>query len=187
MLIAGLAGFFLPHAYSAFRSRSEDAFAARKRALYMSLYSLVSAAGLVALIWGFAAGRPWPEVWTPPVWTRHVVEALMLPAMIFIVAAYAPPGHIKTWVKHPMLTAVMLWAFAHLCANGDLGSVLLFGSFLAFAVVDRVVVSARGLDVSLQASHKMIGDVVAVAGGLVAYGLFGALLHPILIGVRAFG
>lgn len=67
---------------------------------------------------------------------------LMLPVFVLVVAAYAP-GRIKAAVKHPMVLAVKIWAFAHLLANGDLASVLLFGSFLAWGVVARISLKKR--------------------------------------------
>ena len=66
----------------------------------------------------------------------------MLPAFIFIVAAYVP-GQIKEKLKHPFLVAIKTWALAHLIANGDLASIILFGSFLAYAVYDRITLKRR--------------------------------------------
>ena len=83
-------------------------------------------------------GRGNPQLWVPPVWIKHVVFLLMIPAIILLVAAYVP-SRIRSAVGHPMLTALMIWAFAHLLANGDLASVLLFGSLLGFAVYDRIL------------------------------------------------
>ena len=83
-----------------------------------------------------------PQLWNPPVWSRHLAFVLMLPSFVLLVAAYVP-SRIRTAVKHPMLAAVKIWAFAHLLANGDLGSLVLFGSFLAWAVYDRISVKRR--------------------------------------------
>jgi len=96
-------------------------------------------AGLVLIVWGFAHYRAtgWIDVWYPPKALKHITVALMLPAVILVVASYLR-GRIYLTLKHPMLAGVKLWAAAHLLANGDLGSIILFGSFLGWAVFDRI-------------------------------------------------
>lgn len=180
----GLALFFATHFFSAFRSRDERGLAHRLgRGPYMGLYSLLSLVGFIALAWGFSEMRPWQPVWSPPDWTRHVAVTLMLPAILLIVAAYVPTGYIKKAVGHPMLIAVTLWALAHLTANGDLGSMILFGSFLVFAVVDRIVVARRGDRGAAAATPNILGDLLAVAVGGALYAALIFYLHPILFGV----
>src|SRR6476620_5863606 len=104
-------------------------------------FSLLSIASFVFLVWAFAKA-PVAQVWSPPSWTRWVAIVLMLPAFIFMVAAYVP-GKIKEKLKHPFLVAIKTWALAHLIANGDLASIILFGSFLAYAVYDRITLKRR--------------------------------------------
>jgi uncharacterized membrane protein len=149
---------------------------------YKALFSLLSLAGFVLLVWGFAEA-PVIQVWSPPPWTRWVAIVLMLPAFIFLVAAYVP-GQIKAKLKHPFLIAIKTWALAHLIANGDLASIVLFGSFLAYAVYDRITLkrrTARGL-VTVPATGPPRNDVIAVVPGVVLYVLFLVWLHPLLIG-----
>ena len=108
---------------------------------------------------------------------------LMLPAFIFLVAAYFP-GRIKSALKHPFLVAIKTWALAHLIANGDLASIILFGSFLAYAVYDRIALKRRettGLVVA-KGPGKPQNDVIAVVLGTVLYVVFLVWLHPLLIG-----
>ena len=108
---------------------------------------------------------------------------LMLPAMILLVAAYVP-SRIRTAVRHPMLVAVTLWAFGHLLANGDVASVLLFGSFLAYAVYDIVSATQRTAHGPLGgAQGSAVGNVAAVAGGLALYALLVFWGHRWLTGV----
>lgn len=155
---------------------------------YKIIFSLLSLVGLVVIVLGFHKlqlhpGKN-PILWDPPVWTRHIAVALMLPAMIFLVASLIP-SRIRTAVRHPMLIAIKTWAFAHLIANGDLGALLLFGSFLAFAVYDRISVKRRGAQGPLGSAQPSspINDVAVV---LLGVGLFAALLfggHQWLIGV----
>src|SRR3979411_1638788 len=152
-------------------------------------YALASVAGLALIVWGFADYRAtgmW-EVWTPPKALKHITVALMLPAVIWGVAAYIR-GRIYTAVKHPMLTGVKLWAAAHLLANGDLGSIILFGSFLGWAVFDRISLKRRA---DPGAPPIPVGgpghDLIAVGDGIVAFLALGFAFHPVVIGVPVFG
>jgi uncharacterized membrane protein len=149
---------------------------------YKALFSLLSVVGFVLLVYGFAKA-PVIQVWSPPDWTRWVAIVLMLPAFIFLVAAYVP-GQIKARLKHPFLVSIKTWAVAHLIANGDLASIILFGSFLAYAIYDRITLKrrqARGL-VTVQASGGPRNDLIAVVLGAVLYVVFLVWLHPVLIG-----
>jgi len=156
---------------------------------YRVLFSLLSIAGLVIIILGYHKlqlhpGKN-PILWEPPVWTRHIAVGLMLPAMILLVAAVIP-SRIRTAARHPMLAAIKIWAFAHLIANGDLGALLLFGSFLAFAVYDRISIKRRGEGASHGTALVPPGpmnDVLVVVLGIALYAalLFGG--HQWLIGV----
>ncbi len=156
---------------------------------YKGFYSLVSLAGLALIVWGFASYRAtgWIDVWTPPSAMRHIAVGLMLPAVIMVAAAYLR-GRIYTTLKHPMLAGVKLWALAHLLANGDLGSIILFGSFLAWAVYDRISLKHRrdagGPPIPVGGP---LNDGLAVVVGIVAYLALGFAFHPVVIGVPVFG
>jgi uncharacterized membrane protein len=156
---------------------------------YRALFSLVSIAGVVLIGYGFARYRAEGliPIWSPPAWTRHIVVTLMWPACILLAAAYIP-GNIKRVVKHPMLVAVKTWAVAHLCANGDLGGIILFGSVLAWAVYDRVTLKRRS---DAGAPPIPLGgtknDVIAVVVGTIIYLALGLVFHPVAIGLPAFG
>lgn len=181
----GLLVFFGTHLYTAFRRRDEEGIAGMMgRGPYMAIYSIITIIGFLALIWGYGNLKPWITLGVPPDWMRHIVMALMLPAMVLIVAAYAPPtGFIKKAVKHPMLTAVKLWAFAHLLVNWDIGSLILFGAFLAFGVVDRIAVKKRGDVGAANARPNVLGDLIALAVGIALYGILVYELHYRLFGV----
>jgi uncharacterized membrane protein len=156
---------------------------------YKIFYALVSVAGLALIAWGFAEYRAtgWIDVWNPPKAFKHITAALMLPAVILVVASYIR-GRIYTTLKHPMLTGVKLWAAAHLLANGDLGSIILFGSFLAWAVFDRISLKRRP---DAGAPPIPVGgpgnDLIAIAVGIVAYLALAFAFHPVVIGVPVFG
>ena len=154
---------------------------------YQVLFSLASLAGfgLIVLGYGEARGlaRANPQLWIPPAWGRHVTLTLMLPAIILLVAAFVP-SRIRDVVGHPMLTAIKLWALGHLFVRGDLASVLVFGSLLAYAVYDRISVKRRDAPGPFGTRKGVLGgDVTAVLVGMLLYGglLFG--LHGYLIGV----
>jgi len=99
---------------------------------------MVTIAGVVVIVWGYGIARHKPMMlYTPPAWTRYVTAVLMLPVFPLFLAAYFP-GRIKAALQHPMLLSVMLWALAHLIGSGMLANVVLFGGFLAWAVVDRI-------------------------------------------------
>jgi uncharacterized membrane protein len=189
VMILGLVLFLGVHTLTTQRKLRARLVASMGEGGYKIGYALVSVAGLVLIVWGFAHYRAtgmW-EVWTPPKALKHLTVALMLPAVILIVAAYIR-GRIYTVVKHPMLTGVKLWAAAHLIANGDLGSIILFGSFLAWAVFDRISLKRRA---DPGAPPIPVGgpanDLIAVAVGIVAYLALGFAFHPVVIGVPVFG
>jgi uncharacterized membrane protein len=147
------------------------------------LYSLVSAAGLVLIVWGFGRYRAdgYIQFWDPPQWLHPVALVLLWISFVALAAAYAPAGKIKGLLRHPMLVSVKAWALAHLLVNGDLGSLILFGAFLAWAVYDRIAVKRRG-DAGAPPSGFASGDAIALAVGSAAYiAMF--WLHPWLIGV----
>ena len=122
-------------------------------------------------------------LYPPPTMLRHVALLLMLPVFPLLLAAYLP-GRIQSAAKHPMLLAVKFWAVAHLLANGTLVDVLLFGSFLAWAVLDRIAVKRRaGPRATPGASPSPLNDAKALVGGLAIYGVIVLWAHGWLIGV----
>jgi uncharacterized membrane protein len=140
---------------------------------YKAAFSIVSLVGLALIGVGYGKLQVMPgknpQIWAPPVWTHHITFLLMIPAMILLVAAYVP-SRIRTAVRHPMLAAIKLWAFAHLIANGDLGSMVLFGSGLAYAAFDRISVKRRAAPGPLGSrAGGVAGDLIAMMGGLALY------------------
>jgi uncharacterized membrane protein len=189
VMILGLVLFVGIHLVSTRRALRARLIARFGESLYKLGYALVAAAGLALIVWGFANYRAtgWIDVWTPPHAMKHITVALMLPAVIFVAAAYLR-GRIYTTLKHPMLAGVKLWAVAHLLTNGDLGSILLFGSLLGWAVFDRISLKRRtdagGPPIPVGGP---LNDVLAVVVGIVAYVALGFAFHPVVIGVPVFG
>jgi uncharacterized membrane protein len=188
VLVLGLVLFIGVHVLTSMRETRAAVVARLGEGPYKGLFSLVSIVGIALIVWGYAHYRAtgWIDIWYPPPWTRHVTVALVWPAIIFMVAAYSP-GHIKRVLKHPMLVGVKLWAFAHLISNGDLGSIVLFGSVLAWAVFDRISLKRRadagGPPIPVGGVTK---DVIAVVLGTVIYVALGLWFHPYVIGVPVF-
>jgi uncharacterized membrane protein len=189
LLILGLALFLGTHAFTMARGPRAALVGRFGDTPYKIGYSVLSLAGLVLIGQGFGQYRAgqWIEVWSPPVWTRHLSLVLVWAAFICLVAAYVP-GRIKRALKHPMLVAVKIWALSHLLANGDLGSMLLFGAILAWAVMARVSVKRRRDEVRDHAGPAVQpagirNDLVAVGIGSLAWFAFARWLHPAWIGV----
>jgi uncharacterized membrane protein len=189
VMILGLVLFLGVHTLSTQRGLRARVIASTGEGGYKIGYALVATLGLALIVWGFAQYRAtgWIDVWYPPKAFKHITVALMLPAVILVVASYIR-GRIYTTLKHPMLTGVKLWAAAHLLANGDLGSIILFGSFLGWAVFDRISLKHR---VDVGAPPIPVGgagnDLIAVSVGAVAYLALAFSFHPVVIGVPVVG
>ena len=155
---------------------------------WKGLYSVLSLAGFVLIVWGYGLARHDPvPLWTPPVATRHVASLLTLASFVLLAAAYVPRNGIKAALGHPMLLGVKLWAFAHLLANGTLADVLLFGAFLAWAVVDFRAARRRDRAADVpRATGTFAGTAAAVAVGVGAWAAFAFWLHAAWIGVAPF-
>jgi uncharacterized membrane protein len=189
VMVAGLAVFLGTHLVTTQRELRAALIARFGGSAYKVGYGLLSAIGLVLIIYGFSQYRAtgWINVWYPPKGMRHLALALMLPATIIFASAYLR-GYIWRFMKHPMLVAIKLWAFVHLLANGDLGSIILFGAFLAWAVFDRITLKSRD---DAGAPPIPFGgvrnDVLAVVVGLIAYVALVFAFHPAVIGVPVIG
>ncbi len=187
--ILGLIVFLGAHVFVSMRNERAGLISRIGRGPYLGLFTLVSIVGLGLIGFGFARYRAEGliPVWYPPAWTRQIVVAALWPASIAVVAAYIP-GDIKRVLKHPMLVGVKIWAVAHLCANGDLGGMILFAAVLAWAVYDRITLKRRS---DPGAPPIPLGgrrnDIIAIVVGTILYLALGFVFHPIVIGMPAFG
>jgi uncharacterized membrane protein len=185
LLIAGLVLFLGVHSIAivapSFRARTIQRMG---EGAWKGLYSLISLAGFVLICYGFGLARQAPVVlYSPPIWLHHLAFLVMLPVFPLLIAAYLP-GRIKTAASIGCLAAVKFWAFAHLLANGSLADVLLFGGFLAWAVVDRISVKRRAKPQVLRtAPPGPWNDAIAVVLGLAVYALLIGWAHVRLFGV----
>jgi uncharacterized membrane protein len=187
-LVLGLVIFLGVHSIAIFAPGFRERMVARLGLVpWKIVYSIASLAGFLMIVGGYAAARLEPVLlYNPPLWLRHVAALIMLPVFPLLLAAYLP-GRIKTAVKHPMLAATKAWAVAHLLSNGMLADVLLFGGFLAWAVLDRISVGKRPATATVRPPGGWRNDVIAVVAGLLVYLVFVKWAHLRLIGIPPFG
>ena len=189
LLILGLVLFLGTHAFTIMRGPRAALIERVGANPYKIGYTVLSLAGFALMCVGFWWYRAdgYIPVWDPPVFTRHLALLLTWPAFICLAATGPRPSHIQAAVKHPTLLAIKIWSTAHLLANGDLGSILLFGGFLAWAVAARISLKRR----ADEPAHKLPNpapagwqrDIIAVVAGTVVWLLFARFLHALLIGV----
>ena len=189
IMVAGLVLFLGMHATRIPDDQRRSGMIARMgKNRYRTIYTMVSIIGFVLLVYGYGQARLDPVfVWSPPAATRHIAALLMLFSMILLAASFVPTNHIKAKLQHPMTLSVKVWALAHLIANGTLADIVLFGSFLIWAVL--VFKSARKRAVPMTFSGEgpsKIGTLMTVIVGVLAWLIFAAWLHVQLIGVSPF-
>lgn len=185
-LVSGLALFFAAHFYSAFRSRvpEQDIKSRMGEGAYMGLYSLVSAVGLGLIVFGYWSAPAMDTLYAPPTWARPIAQVGGMVALMLVVSAYVPANHIGRRLRHPMILATGVWAGSHLLSSSDAKELLLFGSFLLFAVTDSIRAFNRPYVPERAATLRNDVLVVFVAAGL--YGVIALGLHALLFGVSAW-
>lgn len=156
---------------------------------WKGLMALLSVAGFALIVWGYGQARLHTvALWTPPRGMAHAAAALMVVSFILLVAAYVPGNAIKARMRHPMVLSVKVWAFAHLLANGNLADVVLFGSFLVWAVLDFRAARGRDRAQGLRApAGRFLPTLITIVAGLAAYAGFAFWAHARWIGVSPFG
>jgi uncharacterized membrane protein len=189
-LIAGLLLFLGVHSTRVFADDWRNRTRVRVGAgSFKGIYSLVSLAGFILLVWGYGVARQQPVVlWSPPTGMRHLAALLTLFAFVLLAAAYVPGNQIKARLHHPMVLGVKVWALAHLLANGTLADVLLFASFLVWAIV--LFAASRRRDRrerTVYAPGTAGATGITVVVGVLAWAAFAFWLHRVLIGVAPFG
>lgn len=190
LLIAGLIVFLGLHSVRIVASDWRARQVARLGAnAWKGIYSVVSIAGFVLLIWGFGQARQHPVLlYVPPLWLKHANALFALIAFVLVAAAYVPFNHLKSKLGHPMFAGIKIWALGHLLAAGMLHDVLLFGAFLIWAVAGFTVSRRRDrLAGVTYPEGTALGDIVALALGVGAWAAFAFYLHARWIGVAPFG
>lgn len=156
---------------------------------WKGLYSAASLVGFGLIVWGFGLARQQPvQLWSPPVAMRHLASLLTLISFVLLAAAYVPGNSIKARLHHPMVLGVKVWALAHLLANGNIAHVVLFGSFLVWAIVNFSAARRRDRAAGTQYPRGTAGATgITVAVGVGAWVVFALWLHGLLMGVRPLG
>lgn len=187
MLILGLVLFLGVHSTRIVAESWRKAMIRRLGAgPWKGLYSLLSLVGLALVVWGFGLAREQPvQLWAPPFFMRHVVWLLTLVSFILLAAAYVPRNAIKARLHHPMVLGVMVWAVSHLLANGNVAHVVLFGSFLLWAVLSFRSARARDRAArTLYPSGTASGTAMTVVAGALVWAGIAFWAHGLLIGIR---
>ena len=182
--ILGLAVFFGVHSVSLLALEWRNRIAERLgRLTWQGVYSVIALVGFYLLVTGYGAARSSAAVlYAPPSWLRYVAALLMLPAFVLALASVLP-GRIRDRAGHPLLLATMLWAVAHLLTNGGLADLLLFGTFLAWAIIVRLSLERRPARPIRVLPSSPVNDVIVVGGGLALYVAFVLWLHARWFGV----
>ncbi len=157
---------------------------------WKGLYAVVSLAGLYLVVQGYVEARTDSgTLWTPAPWLVHLGALLNLPAFILLIAAYVPGNGIASRLGHPMTLGVKLWALAHLLANGDLVSVIVFGSVLLWSVLLFRNVRRRPQDKNIFRGGRepsLAATLATVLIGAGAWVWFAFVGHAMLFGVAPF-
>lgn len=186
VLCLGLIMFIGVHALKIFASKQREAFiASYGDNKWKAAYSLISLLGFALIIYGFGLSRVDPIfIWNPPLWTRHIAILFTLFAFILLAASGISGNHFSQKLGHPMYAGIKIWAFAHLIANGTLADILLFGSFLLWAVLGFVSSRKKDRKEGVTYPAATISKTgLTVVAGLLAWLVFAGFLHKLLIGV----
>jgi uncharacterized membrane protein len=188
-LVLGLVLFLGVHSVRVFAEDWRRGVIARRgEKAYKGVYTLLSVAGIVLVVWGFGQARQGPLVlWPPQLWARHLAMLLVPVSFVILAAAYVPRNHIKARLHHPMVLGVKLWAFAHLLTSNMLHEVVFFGAFLVWAVLSFRAARARDRAAgTVYAPGTAKGTAIAVVAGLVSAAVFALWLHQPVTGVRPY-
>ncbi|MGB7286346.1 MAG: NnrU family protein [Salaquimonas sp.] len=181
-LVAGLIMFHGLHSVRMIAPDWREAqIASMGEGKWKGLYSLLSIVALVLLIYGYSVARQsFTLVYFPPTWGLHPALVLMLLAFV-LMTFNMRSSRFRRIVHHPFLAAIVLWSVAHLLVNGDLASVLLFGSFLVWAICNWYVATNR--KDPLPPVAPLFHDVAAIIFGIALWVLFIWGAHEWLFGV----
>lgn len=190
ILVLGLVLFLGTHSVRVFAEGWRGAMIGRLGPNgWKGLYSVLALLGFVLIVWGYGQARLTPvPLWTPSVGMRHLASLLTLVSFILLAAAYVPRNAIKARIGHPMVVAVKVWALAHLLANHTLADLLLFGTFLIWAVLNFRAARARDRAAgTVRPAGTAAGTAITVVAGLAAWAAFAFWAHAAWIGVRPMG
>ena len=196
-LILGLILFLGAHSVriwaDGWRNQTIEAYGEKA---FKGVYALVSILGFYLLVVGYGEARlQTVALWNPPIFTKHISMLLMLLSSILLMATYIPRNHFKMRLGHPMVLSVKVWALSHLLANGNLADLVLFGSFLIWAVLnfrsararDRAQVQNSDANEEAPLKPNLLATLIALFGGMGLWAVITFVLHAKLVGVAPMG
>ena len=206
-LILGLVLFLGAHSVriwaDGWRNQTIEAYGEKT---FKGVYALVSILGFYLLVVGYGEARlQTVALWNPPIFTKHISLLLMLFSSILLMATYIPRNHFKMRLGHPMVLSVKVWALSHLLANGNLADLVLFGSFLIWAVLNFRSARARDralllhLNVTEDAAGEPLAEtestnqpklpstIITLVSGIATWALITFVLHAKVVGVSPMG
>lgn len=183
ILILGLFVFFGIHLLPVLTPVRNRLFSALGERKYKGMFSIMSAIGLVLIVVGYARAPSEPQLFAPSATALRIAPGAMIISFILLASANMKT-HIRRVLRHPMLLGVGIWAAVHLAANGEAKATILFGAFLAYAVIDLIsAVGRRAVKSFVPAARH---DVIAVVAGT-ALALLVMTFHRTLFGVAPIG
>jgi uncharacterized membrane protein len=182
LMVLGIALWWATHLFPILAPGARAAAVGRLgRNPYRGVFSLLTLAAVALMVIGYRQAAV-VSLWFPPAWTVHLNNLLMLIA-VFLLGAKHAKSSVRHYLRHPMLTAVAIWAVAHLLVNGDLASVVLFGAMLGWAVVAIIGSNARDGAWVRPPKGDVPGLIRHVAIALVVFAVILGIHGP-LLGVR---
>jgi uncharacterized membrane protein len=196
-LILGLILFLGAHSVriwaDGWRNQTIEAYGEKA---FKGVNALVSILGFYLLVVGYGEARlQTVALWNPPIFTKHISMLLMLLSSILLMATYIPRNHFKMRLGHPMVLSVKVWALSHLLANGNLADLVLFGSFLIWAVLnfrsararDRAQVQNSDANEEAPLKPNLLATLIALFGGMGLWAVITFVLHAKVVGVAPMG
>ncbi len=179
-LVLGVFMWSLVHLFPSIMPAKRSALVAQYGNTYQAIYALkiLVALGLIVIGWRLAMPM---QIYTPPVWGRHLTMLLILIAVILFAASHLP-SRIKQFVRHPMLTGTAVWAVGHLLANGDSRSLVLFGGMLVWSILNQITINRREGAWVKPAVGSLGKEVILLVASIVVYVVL-MFLHPYFTGI----
>ena len=162
-----------------------DSFRAQLGAnAWKALYGIVSLAGVVLMVVGFAQARAamtQDDILYEGVYgMKHLTMLLVLFAFILVGASHGK-GYLRKWLRNPMSIGIVLWAGGHLLVNGRRCDFWVFGTFLVVGLADILMSEIRGKRPDY--IPRVRSDIIAVVVGIVLYLVFLFGFHPYVLGL----
>ena len=183
-LILGLAVWSGVHLFPSLGGRRRAAWIQRiGEGPCKGLFALSIVTAIVLMVLGWRSTPPVPA-YAPPTWGPRLADLAMFVSLVLFIGS-SLPTNLKRFVRHPQLTGVLVWALAHLMANGELRSLVLFGGIGLWAGVAMLAISRRDGAWEKPEPLPLVAELKPLLAGGVAYALV-AWGHPYIAGVSAF-